>query len=145
MIDVNIRPASWQSDEQALRHIREQVFINEQHVPVELEWDGMDESAMHWLATDSHNKVIGTVRLLSNGHIGRMAVLAEYRGKGIGSSLLKAVMGMAKTSGMPELFLNAQTDALGFYEKFGFIAEGDVFDDAGIPHKKMRLILPGLY
>lgn len=135
--EYKIIKTDWGTDEPALRRIREAVFIKEQHVPVELEWDEFDPNAVHWLAFDK-NSVIATARLLGNGHVGRMAVLPQYRGKGIGSALLDAITCYAVETGMGELFLNAQTRALGFYEKRGFRAEGEIFDDAGIPHRKMR-------
>ena len=139
--DFAARQATWQDDESALRAIRETVFIREQHVPEELEWDGLDAEARHWLVTTAQGEAVATARLLANGHIGRMAVLAAYRGMGIGSLLLQAILSTARQLGMTELFLNAQVSALGFYEKSGFIAEGDIFDDAGIPHRRMRLPL----
>ncbi|MGD8514669.1 MAG: GNAT family N-acetyltransferase, partial [Granulosicoccaceae bacterium] len=85
MTDYRVRPADWLGDNAALRDLRTRVFINEQHVPEALEWDGEDETARHWLAEDASQHALGTVRLLANGHIGRMAVIPEYRGQGIGS------------------------------------------------------------
>lgn len=136
--DYLVRQASWQADEAEIRSIRQGVYIIEQHVPAELEWDGLDEQAMHWLALDAQSKAIATARLLPSGQVGRMAVLAPYRQQGIGASLLRAILEAAKQLPHPPLFLNAQTYAIGFYEKFGFVAEGPVFDDAGIPHRLMQ-------
>ena len=141
MSDFSISLASWANDGAALRAIRECVYIKEQHVPVELEWDGLDQDATHWLVTDKKDKPVATARLLANGHVGRMAVLAEYRGQGIGRLLIEAILATSQQRSLSTLFLNAQTSATGFYEKFGFIAEGDIFDDAGIPHRRMRLNL----
>ncbi len=140
MTDITIRQTSWQKDEEDLRKIREKVFIEEQQVPLQLEWDGLDMGATHWLV-DVDGKTVATARMLDNGHIGRMAVLADYRHKGIGSALLKSVIATGRQRGLAELILNAQTTAIPFYTKQGFHAEGDVFDDAGIPHRRMRLTL----
>jgi predicted GNAT family N-acyltransferase len=83
--------------------------------------------------------VLGTGRLLPDGHIGRMAVLRQARGAGVGSALLRALMQAARARGDREVMLSAQTHALPFYERFGFVAEGEAYDDAGIPHRVMRL------
>ncbi len=133
-----IRVAVWDDDKEALQLIREQVFVEEQNVPQELEWDGLDEKCLHLLAEDSQGNPIGTGRLLPDGHIGRMAVLAEWRGKHVGTALLHGLMQEAQQRGYKELLLASQLHAMPFYEKSGFVAEGDVFDDAGIPHRTMR-------
>ena len=132
-----IRRADWEQDRQALSLIRERVFITEQQVPQELEWDGLDPGAAHLLALDSANNPIGTVRLLSDGHIGRMAVDESWRGRGVGSALLEAIIGLAHDTGMSRVFLDAQTHAIPFYQRHGFRAEGEIFLDAGIPHRHM--------
>lgn len=136
-----IQHATWLKDRAALRDIRERVFMQEQHVPAELEWDVEDEKAFHLLAFDSENKPIACVRLLQDGHIGRMAVLPAWRGQGIGSALLCSVIEAAREQGLGSVFLDAQTHALGFYQQQGFIAEGEPFMDAGIPHRRMYKIL----
>ena len=132
-----IRRADWEQDRQALSLIRERVFITEQQVPQELEWDGLDPGAAHLLALDSANNPIGTVRLLPDGHIGRMAVDESWRGRGVGSALLEAIIGLAHDTGMSRVFLDAQTHAIPFYQRHGFRAEGEIFLDAGIPHRHM--------
>jgi len=123
--------------------VREQVFIVEQHVPDRLEWDGYDTHAVHLLARDKAGNPIGTARMLGNGHVGRMAVLPPWRGQGVGTALLKTIVATAKSVGMPQVRLDAQTHAIGFYEQHGFVAEGDEFMDAGIPHRHMTLSLAG--
>ena len=138
--DFQIRPATWAADEPALSAIRATVFIDEQRVPADLEWDGEDDAATHWLAL-ADAQPVGCVRLLRNGHIGRMAVLRNYRGRGIGAALLEAVIAHAQSLGLRELYLHAQTHALAFYDKQGFVAEGPEFMDAGIPHRTMRRVL----
>ncbi|MBK8959310.1 MAG: GNAT family N-acetyltransferase [Proteobacteria bacterium] len=135
---IAVRAADWRRDHDALCCVRRAVFIDEQQVPEELEWDGEDESARHWLAW--HGEVaVGTVRLRAGGHIGRMAVLAAYRKSGVGSRLLHAVIEAARRQGLAAVHLHAQVQAMAFYARHGFIAAGDEFMDAGIPHREMRL------
>lgn len=135
--DYIVRIADWTADKDALRLVREKVFVEEQKVPVELEWDGLDPECLHLIAEDTQGNPIGTGRLLPDGHIGRMAVLAQWRGKQIGTALLHGLMREARQRGFSTLTLAAQLQAMPFYEKSGFIAEGDIFDDAGIPHRTM--------
>lgn len=137
---VEISETSWSHDEPALREIRAAVFIDEQRVPVELEWDAFDAEALHWLAR-LDGQPVGTARLLRSGQIGRMAVLREQRGRGIGAALLSAVIARADVLGRRELFLHAQSHAIPFYERFGFEAFGPEFLEAGIPHRTMRRTL----
>lgn len=134
-----VRVASWENDRQALRLVRETVFIREQGVPVELEWDEHDATCVHLLALDPAGNPIGTARLLPNGSIGRMAVLAAWRKTGIGSFLLRQMLNEAKNRRLTQVSLNAQAHALEFYRKFGFNVTGEEFMDAGIPHVTMSL------
>lgn len=136
-----VRKASWQADNAALRTVRKLVFILEQHVPEELEWDDEDVTALHLLAEDDNGHPIGTARLLTDGHIGRVAVLSPWRHSGVGLSLMYEVLKKARDAGHPEVFLDAQVDAIAFYQRLGFVAEGKIFMDAGIPHRHMRLKL----
>ncbi len=138
---ISVKIADWERDEAILRSIRERVFVIEQHVPVELEWDGLDPACIHVLAYVNDDLPVGTARLLNDGHIGRMAVLPPWRRHGIGSRMLRTLIEVARQQGKAGCALNAQTHALGFYERHGFVAEGDVFDDAGIPHRLMHLKL----
>ena len=126
-----------------MRAIRETVFVHEQHVSVELEWDEFDANCLHILAVDSAGNPIGTARLLPDGHIGRMAVLKEWRGCGVGSTLLQRLLEEAKKRQLRLAIVNAQTYAAGFYTRSGFRTEGEEFIDAGIPHVRMVLQLPG--
>ena len=139
---VRIERVSWQTAESDLRALREAVFINEQHVPEELEWDGRDESAIHVLAQDEQDRPIGTGRLLPDGHIGRMAVLPPWRHQGVGRAILTALVNIARKMRLPRVELDAQTQAMGFYEQQGFSAIGEVFMDAGILHRRMQMELP---
>ena len=139
----DVREADWAQDGPVLSEIRRQVFIVEQSVPQEEEWDGRDEESWHWLATDSDGKPIGTARLLPEGQIGRMAVLADYRSYGVGAAMLEAATDKAARLGFASVYLNAQSHALGFYERAGYVAEGEEFMEAGIPHRRMtRNLLP---
>ncbi len=136
-----VRQASWDEDEDKhpLKHIRTEVFILEQKVPVELEWDDDDTTAIHLLAFDAHHHAIGTVRLLASGKIGRMAVLKAWRKQGVGSMLLNAALEKIQQEKLPTPHLDAQLQAQSFYASFGFHAHGSTFMDAGIPHRKMVL------
>lgn len=124
--------------EPGIRRVREQVFMREQGVPAELEWDGKDGHAIHVVARNDDGEVIGTGRLLRNGHLGRLAVLADWRGRGVGSALLMALLDEARRLGLHEVVLHAQLPAIDFYARHGFTAFGNVFPDAGIPHRSMR-------
>lgn len=124
----------------AIKYIREQVFIIEQHVPVELEWDGLDDDAVQLLVTDNEQPV-ATSRMLHDGHIGRMAVMPEHRYKGIGSQMLLKLIDIAKQLGLGRVFLSAQVEAIDFYRKYGFTVDSETYMDAGIPHKDMSLNL----
>ena len=131
-----INQANWHDDNAALRLVRELVFIKEQSVPEELEWDDDDEAATHILAKDDSGNPVGTARLLSNGKIGRIAVLPDWRNMGVGSSLLHFILNICHQKEL-QPFLEAQTHAIGFYQPFGFVVEGEEFMDAGIPHFRM--------
>jgi predicted GNAT family N-acyltransferase len=135
--DFTIRQAKWPDDRDLLRRVREPVFIKEQGVPASMEWDDDDIIAYHLLALDTDQQPIGAARLLGSGQIGRMAVLTEWRNQGIGSALLLELLQQANQVGQNQLFLHAQTTAIPFYEKFGFVAKGEVFNEAEIPHRMM--------
>jgi predicted GNAT family N-acyltransferase len=135
-----IRRADWGRDRGALRRIRLDVFVHEQGVPESLEWDDQDAAAVHLVALDGAGRPIGTARLLPTGQIGRMAVLPERRGQGVGSALLREILQIAADDGYPDIFLNAQTSALPFYLRAGFQPVGHAFDEAGIPHRRMTLV-----
>jgi len=123
------------------RPVRERVFIDEQHVPRELEWDEWDEPSEHAVARDLQGAGVGTARLLPDGRVGRMAVLSGWRGRGVGAQMLEALLGRARARGMANLTLHAQTQAAGFYRRFGFNQRGGVFLEAGIAHVAMTLQL----
>lgn len=137
--DLDIRIADWASDSDSLSQIRQAVFIDEQKVPEELEWDEHDNTSTHFLVT-LNNKAVASARLKADGQIGRMAVLKKYRNQGIGSRLLQYVLQYAASHKLAPLYLHAQLDAVPFYEKQGFIARGEVFYEADIPHRAMLKI-----
>lgn len=137
-MQYDIRLGDWEHLCAAGRAVRSEVFIVEQNIPVELEWDDMDAASLHAVAYDANDRPVGTGRLLPDGHIGRMAVLREARGAGIGSAILTALMNAARTRGAREVVLNAQVAVMPFYARAGFVAEGEEFLDAGIVHIAMR-------
>jgi predicted GNAT family N-acyltransferase len=125
----------------ALRAIRTAVFVAEQNVPVELEWDGVDDQCLHVLAESAGGEAIGTGRLLPDGHIGRMAVLKSWRGNGVGSAILTELIAAARERRHSAVELSAQTHAIEFYRRHGFEVVSGEYLDAGIPHRKMRMSL----
>ncbi|CAM3450419.1 GNAT family N-acetyltransferase [Halomonas lysinitropha] len=141
-VTIEIREDDWSALGEAASEIRRRVFIEEQQVPQEEEWDGRDADCRHFLALHDGTP-LGTARLLPDAHIGRVAVLAEARGLGIGVALMRAAIEAARRDGHARVELAAQTHALAFYEPLGFLAHGDEFLDAGIPHRNMHLVLDG--
>lgn len=136
MSNIQVRIADWQKDNAHLRRIRESVFIAEQAVPPELEWDAEDASSAHFLAWDG-DYAVGTARLMSDGHIGRVSVLKDWRGLRIGDRLLEAVIQEAERRGLKQQMLSAQVHATAFYERHGFAVVSGEFLEAGIPHVDM--------
>jgi len=129
---------SFAAHEDAIRHIRHTVFTVEQKVDTTLDFDGLDDKAIQVLCTDQ-SLPLGTGRMLNDGHIGRVAVLREYRDKGVGAGLMKTLIETARTRRFREVYLYAQVTAVPFYEKLGFEATGDNFTEAGILHTPMSL------
>jgi len=138
----SVMPVEWASAREALRVVRYKVFVEEQGVPEELEWDEEDDRSAHALAVAPDGSPIGTGRLLRDGHIGRMAVLEKWRRRGVGSALLTLLLRMAGESGHQIVGLHAQTHAQGFYARHGFAVDGGEFMEAGIPHVMMKKSLP---
>ncbi|MGO1069040.1 GNAT family N-acetyltransferase [Lysobacter sp. CA199] len=134
--------ADYAAAQPALRAVRETVFVHEQNVPRELELDAeRDPLCQHVLAFDRQDNPIGTARLTPDRRIGRMAVLAQWRGRGVGEALLAALIEHAQRLGWRELSLHAQASAIGFYARNGFLPEGERFVEAGIDHLTMRRLL----
>lgn len=138
--EISLRLADWGIEKAALRLIRERVFIQEQGVPVDMEWDEWDADAAHFLALTG-NQPVGVARLLPVGKIGRLAVLPEWRGQGIGRDLMQLALDTARQRGLAEITIHAQVSVTEFYRKLGFSGHGEVFKEAGIPHREMRLRL----
>ena len=136
-----ITTATWSEDHVALQAVRSTVFIDEQSVPKHEEWDGLDPHCEHVLARDEHGKPIGCGRLSPDGRIGRMAVLTTWRDHGVGQALLTHLLDRARQKNWCAVVLGSQIHALDFYARAGFIAYGDTYIDAGIPHRMMRLTL----
>jgi predicted GNAT family N-acyltransferase len=133
-----VRLADWARDQAALREVRRAVFVVEQNVPEAQEWDGIDGDCRHAIAENTAGEPIGCARLLPDGHIGRVAVVAAARGQGVGDALLRRMIALASELGHARVIVNAQTHALAFYERHGFVASGSEYDDAGIPHRAME-------
>jgi len=138
--ELTLQQVCFGEAQSAIEQIRRRVFIQEQNVPEELEWDGLDETAIHLLAR-SGNEPVATARMLADGHIGRLAVLPDWRHQGVGRAMLERLLTIARQQRLPTVFLNAQLNAVDFYAKSGFIGQGETFMDAGIPHKRMVLEL----
>ena len=127
--------------EQEARRIRTAVFIEEQGIAAEDEWDGQDAIALHFIVYDAQKQAIATARLLSDHSVGRVAVLSQYRGHGIGRILMQQIIAQAKIEKRPRLKLSAQVHAIHFYESLGFAVQGSEYLDCGIPHVDMTMIL----
>ncbi|MBS0438174.1 MAG: GNAT family N-acetyltransferase [Proteobacteria bacterium] len=142
MIPTNftISTIDWNNDaeREACRTVREQVFVIGQNVPREDEWDSLDATSRHVLARDLAGNPVGTGRLTPERKIGRMAVLADWRGKRVGEAIMNLLLEQARALGYRELELHAQTHAVPFYTKFGFVQYGDEFEECAIKHFHMR-------
>ena len=139
--NLKIEIVKWLDGLSQLKNIREKVFIQEQKVTPQLEWDGMDEKAIHFLVFND-KAAIGCARAIvikDHMQLGRMAVLKEYRGQGIGSALLEKAMTIAKLNQLSAIYISAQCHAIDFYKKFGFEVTSDIYLDAEIPHRDMTL------
>ena len=132
--------ADWDADRRALERLRREVFIEEQCIAEADEWDGEDAASVHVLARLNRDPV-GTGRLNPAGKIGRIAVFAGLRGRGVGTQILLRLLDEARRLGIREPYLHAQVQAVPFYAKLGFSVKGEVFDEAGIPHVRMSLVL----
>jgi predicted GNAT family N-acyltransferase len=139
--DYRIEPADYRSDYDDIRTVREAVFVTEQNIPAEEEFDTLDAQCRHVLARDAEHRPIGTARLTPDYRIGRIAVLPEWRKQGVGKALLLDLIDKAHKLGATEVHINAQLAVLSWYEKFGFSRYGDTFTEGGIPHQAMRLAL----
>jgi len=140
-LPFTVRICRWTDAADALRRIRYDVFVIEQRVPEVLEWDEADADSMHALASDAAGVPIGCARLLRDGHIGRVAVVRDWRERGVGTALMLELIGAARSRGDAEVIVNAQVSAMPFYALQRFVASGDVFEEAGIDHRVMTRAL----
>ena len=139
--NLKVEIVKWIDSHAQLKNIREKVFIQEQKVTPELEWDGMDEKAIHFLVFKDE-EAIGCARAIvikSQMQLGRMAVLKEYRGQGAGSTLIEKAIVTAKLKQLSSIQISSQCNAINFYVKFGFEVMGDTYLDAEILHRDMTL------
>ncbi|KXZ65163.1 putative N-acetyltransferase YjcF [Acinetobacter venetianus] len=132
----SVKQGSWDQLQQDAKLIRELVFISEQNIPEQDEWDDQDAISQHFIVYD-HNQPIATARLLANNSVGRVAVLKAYRGQGIGRLIMLEIIAYAQAQKRPSLQLSSQVHAISFYEKLGFSIQGDEYDECGIPHIEM--------
>ncbi|KXO86016.1 GNAT family acetyltransferase [Acinetobacter venetianus] len=132
----SVKQGSWDQLQQDAKLIRELVFISEQNIPEQDEWDDQDAISQHFVVYD-HNQPIATARLLANNSVGRVAVLKAYRGQGIGRLIMLEIIAYAQAQKRPSLQLSSQVHAISFYEKLGFSIQGDEYDECGIPHIEM--------
>ena len=137
MQNYEIQSGTWGQFATEAKSIREQVFIQEQQIAPEDEWDAQDAVALHFVVYIA-KQPIATARLLSNHSIGRVAVLKSYRGLGLGKKVMEAIIQQAQQEQRPFLVLSAQVYATGFYQQLGFQVEGEEYLDCGIPHIRMR-------
>ncbi|HEL3195368.1 TPA: GNAT family N-acetyltransferase [Stenotrophomonas maltophilia] len=135
---IRVQQVSHADAHAAIHEVRQRVFVQEQGIAAELERDALDPVSAHVLALDSDNQPVGTGRLAPDGRIGRMAVLASHRSRGVGEALLEALVEAGRRLGLAELHLHAQLPARDFYARQGFLPEGEVFEEAGIGHQQMR-------
>lgn len=138
---VRVELMPWEKAQPVAAPLRFAIFVGEQNVPRGIELDDMDEKSLHAVAFDDAGKAIGTGRLLPEGRIGRMAVVKEWRRRGVGAELLEALVAEARRRGIAEVKLSAQLQAAEFYRAHGFVAEGKVYEEAGILHQAMKKAL----
>ncbi len=139
--NLKVEIVEWIDEHESLKMIRQKVFIEEQKETSQLEWDGMDEEAIHFLAF-KNEKAIGCARafVIENYmQLGRMAVLKEYRGEGVGTALIEKAITTAKLNQLSAIYISAQCHAINFYKKFGFEITSDIYLDAEILHRDMKL------
>jgi len=141
MSAVTVIETTWEKDQVAIKSVRVPVFVEEQQVPYDIDFDDFDAPAVHWLAYDADLIPVGTARMLEDGHFGRMAVLKWSRKQGVGRLIMLSAIAYAAAAGMKNMFLHAQLPAMEFYQGLGFYSYGEVFNDAGMDHVAMRLDL----
>ena len=138
--EIRVSNHQWPDQKSIIQDIREKVFIQEQGISIEDEWDSLDSDAFHFLAYRA-SQPIGYARLLTQGKLTRVAVLASHRRQGAGAALVQAAIVTARAMDLAELRLDAQLTAVNLYLRQGFKPEGSVFMEANIPHRHMVLPL----
>ncbi len=141
VFQIDVRLVDWPAWADRLTAIRREVFVNEQKVPESLEIDGRDPECKHAVALSANGTAIATGRLLPEGKIGRMAVLRQWRGQGVGHAIISCLIDPAKLRGDQEIWLSSQVVAIPFYERYGFTCQGDQYMEAGLPHQDVSLKL----
>jgi predicted GNAT family N-acyltransferase len=135
--NLRVSLADWEQDSTAIHAVRNTVFSAEQGISETLDFDGRDHECVHVLARAGQGKTIGTARMLPDGHVGRIAVYKEWRGKGVGTRLTEYLTEVARDRGFEAIHLHSQAQAAGFYSRLGFESRGEMFMEAGIEHVLM--------
>ncbi len=138
MSDIDVRTACWVTDRLMIEALRYTVFVCEQMIPAGLEVDQHDVGSFHALACTGEGRGIATGRMLPDGRLGRIAVLREFRGQGVGGKVMDYLIARARQNHLSEVYLHAQRHAVGYYQRLGFTTEGKPFMEAGIEHLCMR-------
>jgi predicted GNAT family N-acyltransferase len=140
---MKINVADFDRDYAAIRGVRFAVFVDEQQIPRELEMDDRDRVCVHWLAVDESGDAVGTVRLDvdAGGKVGRLAVLARERGRGVGRALMEVLQEHARAQGLARVWCHAQSSAAPFYTRLGYRISSEPFEEAGIEHVRMERAL----
>ncbi len=139
MNDFTIAIVSFSDRQAEITSVRRAVFVEEQNVPESIDFDGSDTDFIHVLATDKNGRPVGTARINRKGKIGRMAVLKNYRWRGIGRKMIQELMDYGRKNSITDFHLSSQVTAVGFYKKMGFEPYGEEFLEAGITHINMKL------
>ncbi len=139
--NLQVSLADWQSNSAAIRAVRNTVFSVEQGISETLDFDGRDQECVHVLAQIGESEIVGTARMLPDGHVGRIAVHKQWRGQGVGTQLVEYLAAVARDRGFAEIHLHSQVQAAEFYSALNFVARGEVFMEAGIEHVLMVRIL----
>ncbi|MBP9714539.1 MAG: GNAT family N-acetyltransferase [Sterolibacterium sp.] len=139
--EFEVLSGGWDTLSDGARQVRQTVFVEAQGIAAHLEWESADSRARHVVARDGDGRAVGTGRLLDDGRIGRLAVLPSWRGKGVGTLLLRHLMSLARTVHLQQIYLHAQLEAVPFYQASGFVLDGASFLEVGAPHVRMQRTL----
>jgi predicted GNAT family N-acyltransferase len=139
--NLQVSLADWENNSAVIRGVRNTVFSVEQGISETLDFDGRDQECVHMLAQIGDSEIVGTARMLPDGHVGRIAVHKQWRGQGVGTRLVECLAAVARDRGFAEIHLHSQVQAAEFYSGLGFVARGETFMEAGIEHVLMVRIL----